>query len=136
MSIHVKKLVERSHVCTRALQASHAFCRLVDGDDKFSVETLMGQIRGDLKSPITEAWLNLDLSSLDLDPVNRFNQPGLRPKDLYHGCIVYDIVSSLPKTDRTIRNSWLTGSTCFAAASMRPPTPLSASASLQLVFYI
>jgi hypothetical protein len=53
-----------------------------------------------LKSPVTEAWRNLDLSSLDLDPVNRFNQPGLRPKDLYHGHIVYDIVSSLPKTDK------------------------------------
>jgi hypothetical protein len=98
--LHVKKLVEQSHVRTRMLQASHAFCRLVDGDHKFSVETLKGRIRGDLKSPITEAWLNLDLSLLDLDPVNRFNQPGLRPKDLYHGHIVYDIVSSPPKTDK------------------------------------
>jgi hypothetical protein len=98
--LHVKKLVERSHVCTHALQASHTFCRLVDRDHKFSVETLKGQIWGDLKSPITEAWLNLDLSSLDLDPVNRFNQPGLRPKDLYHGCIVYYIVSSLPNMDK------------------------------------
>jgi hypothetical protein len=53
-----------------------------------------------LKSPITEAWLNLDFSSLDLDPVNRFNQPGLHPKDLYHGCIVYNIVSSPPKSDK------------------------------------
>jgi hypothetical protein len=53
-----------------------------------------------LKSPITEAWLNLDFSSLDLDPVNSFNQPGLHPKDLYHGCIVYDIVSSPPKRDK------------------------------------
>jgi hypothetical protein len=53
-----------------------------------------------LKSPSTEAWLNLDFSSLDLDPVNRFNQPGLRPKDLYHGRIVYNIVSSPPKTDK------------------------------------
>jgi hypothetical protein len=98
--LHVKKLVERSHVRTHTLQASHAFRRLVDGDHKFSVETLKGQIRGDLKSPITEAWLNLDLSSLDLDPVNRFNQPGLRPRDLYHGCIVYNIVSAPPKTDK------------------------------------
>jgi hypothetical protein len=72
---------------------------IVDGDHKFSVKALKGRIRGDLKSPITEAWLNLDLSSLDIDPVNRFNQPGLHPKDLYHGCIVYDIVSSPPKTD-------------------------------------
>jgi hypothetical protein len=98
--LHVKKLVEQSHVCTCALQASHAFRRLVDRDHKFSVETLKGQIQGDLKSPITEAWLNLDLSSLDLDPVNRFNQPGLHPKDLYHGRIVYDIVSSAPNMDK------------------------------------
>jgi hypothetical protein len=49
---------------------------------------------------ITEAWLNLGFSSLDLDPVNRFNQPGLHPKYLYHGRIVYDIVSSPPKTDK------------------------------------
>jgi hypothetical protein len=79
--LHVKKLVERSHICTHTLQASHTFCRLVDGDHKSSVKTLKGQIQGDLKSPITEAWLNLDLSSLDTDPVNRFNQPGLHPKD-------------------------------------------------------
>jgi hypothetical protein len=98
--LHVKKLVEWSHVHSRTLQASHAFHRLVDRDHKFSVETLKGQIRGDLKSPITEAWSNLDFSSLDLDPVNRFNQPGLRPKDLYHRHIVYDIVSSPPKMDK------------------------------------
>jgi hypothetical protein len=98
--LHVKKLVEWSHIRTHALQASHAYCRLVDGDHKFSVKTLKGQICGDLKSPITEAWLNLEFSSLDLDPINRFNQPGLGPKDLYHGHIVYDIVSSLPKMDK------------------------------------
>jgi hypothetical protein len=73
---------------------------LFNRDHKFSVETLKGQIHRDLKSPITEAWLNLDFSSLDLDPINRFNQPGLRPKDSYHGCIVYDIVSSPPKMDK------------------------------------
>jgi hypothetical protein len=75
--LHVKKLVEQSHICTQALQATHAFCCLINRNHKFSVETLKGQIRGDLKSPVTEAWLNLDLSSLDLDPVHRFNQPGL-----------------------------------------------------------
>jgi hypothetical protein len=37
-----------------------------------------------------------------------------------------------PKWTRTIRNLWLTESTCFTAASMQPPTPLSASASLQM----
>jgi hypothetical protein len=52
--LHVKKLVEWSHVCTCVLQASYTFCRLVDGDHKFSVETLQGQIQGDLKSPVTE----------------------------------------------------------------------------------
>jgi hypothetical protein len=37
---------------------------------------------------------------LDLDPVHRFNKPGLCPKDLYHGCIVYNIVSPPPKADK------------------------------------
>jgi hypothetical protein len=73
--LHVKKLVEWSHVCTCTLQASHAFCRLVNRDHKFSVKTLKGQIHGDLKSPVTEAWSKLDFSSLDLNPINRFNQP-------------------------------------------------------------
>jgi hypothetical protein len=102
--LHVKKLVEQSHVRTCALQASHAFHRLVDRKHKFSVKTLKDHICGDLKSPVTKAWLNLDFSSLDLDPVNRFNQPGLHPKDLYHGHIVYDIVSSPPKTDKDHKN--------------------------------
>jgi hypothetical protein len=53
--LHVKELVEWSHVHNHMLQASHAFCRLVDRDHKFSIETLKGQIQVDLKSPITEA---------------------------------------------------------------------------------
>jgi hypothetical protein len=44
--LHVKKLVERSHIRTHALQASHAFRRLVDGDHKLSIETLKGKSRG------------------------------------------------------------------------------------------
>jgi hypothetical protein len=42
--LHVKKLVEWSHICTCTLQASHTFCRLIDRDHNFSVETLKGQI--------------------------------------------------------------------------------------------
>jgi hypothetical protein len=72
--LHIKKQVEQSHVCTHALQATHAFCHLINGDHKFSVKTFKGQIHGDLKSPVTEAWLNLDLSSLDLDPIRIGNQ--------------------------------------------------------------
>jgi hypothetical protein len=146
--LHVKKLVERSHVRTCALQASHTFRRLVDGDHKFSVETLKGQIRGDLKSPITEAWLNLDLSSLDLDPVNRFNQPGLHPKDLYHGRVVYNIVSSRPKTDKdhkkfmADRTNLLCGSVdaashspqriCIVTDASNPSLPLQSVAAFRL----
>jgi hypothetical protein len=146
--LHVKKLVEWSHVRTHALQASHAFRRLVDRDHKFSVETLKGQIRGDLKSPITEAWLNLDLSSLDLDPVNRFNQPGLRPRDLYHRRIVYDIVSAPPKTDKdhkkymADRINLLCGSVdaashspqriCIVTDTSTPPLPLQSVAAFRL----
>jgi hypothetical protein len=86
--------VERSHVRTRALQASHTFRRLVDRDHKFSVETLKGQIWGGPKIPHHRGLAK------PRPLVNRFNQPGLRPKDLYHGRIVYDIVSSPPKTDK------------------------------------
>jgi hypothetical protein len=102
--LHVKKLVEQSHVHTHTLHATHAFRCLVNGDHKFSVKTLKGQIHGDLKSHVTKAWSNLDLSSLDLDPVHRFNQPGLCPKDLYHGHIIYNILSPLPKTDKDHKN--------------------------------
>jgi hypothetical protein len=146
--LHVKKLVERSHIHTHTLQASHAFRRLVDRDHKFSVETLKGQIRGDLKSPMTEAWLNLDLSSLDLDPVNRFNQPGLHPKDLYHGRIVYDIVSSPPNTDKDHKKfmadqiNLLCGSLdaashspqhiCIVTDTSTPPLPLQSVAAFRL----
>jgi hypothetical protein len=42
--LHVKKLVEQSHVHTWVLQATHAFCHLVDRNHKFSVETLKGKI--------------------------------------------------------------------------------------------
>jgi hypothetical protein len=80
--LHVKKLVEQSHVHTHVLQATHTFCHIINGDHEFFVRTLKGQIHGDLKSPITEVWLSLDLSSLDLDPVHRFNQPGLHPRNL------------------------------------------------------
>jgi hypothetical protein len=48
--LHVKKLVERSHVCICMLQASHAFHRLVDRDHKLTIKALKGQIHGDLKS--------------------------------------------------------------------------------------
>lgn len=42
--LHVKKLVERSHVRSRMLKADHAFRRLIDRDHKFSVESLKDQI--------------------------------------------------------------------------------------------
>jgi hypothetical protein len=140
--------VERSHIRTCTLQASHTFRRLVNGDHKFSVETLKGQIWGDLKSPITEAWLNLHLSSLDLDPVNRFNQPGLRPRDLYHRRIVYDIVSAPPKTDKDykkfmadrinlLRSSVDVAShspqrICIVTDMSTPPLPLQSVAAFRL----
>jgi hypothetical protein len=38
--LHVKKLVEQSHVCTYTLQATHAFHCLVDKNHKLSVEIL------------------------------------------------------------------------------------------------
>jgi hypothetical protein len=100
------------------------------------------------KSPITEAWLNLDLSSLDLDPVNRFNQPGLRPRDLYHRRIVYNIVSIPPKTDKDhkkfmadrinlLRSSVYAAShypqrICIVTGASTPPLPLQSVAAFRL----
>jgi hypothetical protein len=127
---HVKKLVEQSHVCTCMLQGSHAFCRLVDRDHKFSIKTLKGQIQGDLKSPVTEAWLNLDLSSLDLDPINRTNL-ACTPRIYTMGASSMTLCPLHPKQTRITRSSWPTGSTCFTAVLMWPPTPPSASALLQ-----
>jgi hypothetical protein len=98
--LHVQKLVERSHVRTRSLQATHAFRRLVDGDHKYSVESLQHRIKGNLVSPITEAWRNLGISSVDLDPVHRFAQPSLRPRDLFPRRIVLDIVKPPAKADK------------------------------------
>jgi hypothetical protein len=95
---HVKKLVEQSHVHTHVLQASHTFHRLVNGD---------------LRSPITEAWSNLDFSSLDLDPIPRIYTMGTLSMILY---------PLHPRQTRITRNSWLTGSTCFTAVLMQPPT--------------
>jgi hypothetical protein len=146
--LHVKKLVEQSHICTHTLQATHIFHCLVDRDHKFSVETLKGQIHGDSKSPVTEAWLNLDLSLLDLSPVNKFNQPGLCLKDLYHGHIVYNIVFSLPKTDKDHKKfmanqiNLLHGSVdvashspqtmCIVTDMSTPPLPLQSVAAFHL----
>jgi hypothetical protein len=51
-------------------------------------------------SPITEAWRNLGISSVDLDPVHRFAQPGIHPRDLFPGRIVLDIVKPPDKADK------------------------------------
>jgi hypothetical protein len=51
-------------------------------------------------SPITEAWRNLGISSVDLDPVHRFAQPGICPRDLFPGRIVLDIVKPPAKADK------------------------------------
>jgi hypothetical protein len=51
-------------------------------------------------SPITEAWRNLGISSVNLDPVHRFAQPGIHPRDLFPGRIVLDIVKPPDKADK------------------------------------
>jgi hypothetical protein len=48
----------------------------------------------------SEAWRNLGISSVDLDPVHRFAQPGIRPRDLFPGRIVLDIVKPPDKSDK------------------------------------
>jgi hypothetical protein len=139
--------VEQSHVYTHACRP-HTFHCLVDWNHKFSVKALKDQICGDLKSPITKAWLNLDLSSLDLDPIHEFNQPGLHPKDLYHGHIVYSIVSHLPKIDKDHKKfmaNWINllhssvdvashspQHMCIVTDTSTPPLPLQSVAAFHL----
>jgi hypothetical protein len=130
--LYVKKLVEQGHIHTHMLQASHAFCRPVDRDHKFSVETLKGQIQGDLKSPITEAWLNLDFSSLDLTLSIGSTNLACAPRIFTMGASSMILYPLCQKQTRITRSSWLTRSTCFAAVLMRPPSPPSASALSQM----
>lgn len=146
--LHVKKLVEQSHVRSRVLQASHAFCWLISRNHKFSVETLHARNLscklGKLVSPVVEAWANLGLSSLDLDPVHSLNQPGKRPKDIFPGWIVYDIVTPPPKGSEhhkelmKDRNSLLKGAVdaashspwgiCIITDVSTPPAPMQSVA--------
>jgi hypothetical protein len=92
--LHVKKLVEQSHVCTHALQATHIFCCLVNGDHKFSIKTL-------------------SIGSIKLACAPRVYTMGTSSTILYY---VH------PRWTRITRNSWMTGSTCFVAVLMWPPT--------------
>jgi hypothetical protein len=146
--LHVQKLVERSHVRTRSLQATHAFRRLIDGDHKYSVESLQHRIKGNLVSPITEAWRNLGISSVDLDPVHRFAQPSIRPRDLFPGRIVLDIVKPPDKADKdrkefmAERNRHLARevdtashshqSVCIVTDASIPPLPLQSVAAYRV----
>jgi hypothetical protein len=136
--------VERSHVRTQSLQATHAFRRLVDGDHKYSIESLQHRIKGNLVSPITEAWRNLGISSVDLDPVHRFAQPGIHPRDLFPGRIVLDIVKPPAKADKdrkefmVERNRHLVHTPPNASVLLRtrllppPPLPLQSVAAFRV----
>jgi hypothetical protein len=145
--LHVQKLVERSHVRTRSLQATHAFRCLVDGDHKYSVESLQHRIKGNLVSPITEAWRNLGISSV-LDPVHRFTQPGLRPRDLFPRRIVLDIVKPPAKADKDHKEFMVERSrhlarevdaashspqhVCIVTDASTPPPPLQSVAAYRV----
>lgn len=142
--LHLRKLVERSHVRSRTLQPTHAFRRLLDGDAPQSVDSLPPCTKAGLKSPVMEAWANLDLCSRDLDPVHPLATPGLRPKDLFPRRIVYDIPSPpLKKEDRkeflderrealTILadlSSGLPDHMCIISDALCPPLPLQSVAA-------
>src|SRR6202023_3589813 len=91
--LHIRKLVERSHVQVRTLARSHSVCMLIDGDHPMSMSELSIGERAKVRSPITEAWANSDLCTVDLYPHNEFNIPGSRIVDVCPERIVFDTPS-------------------------------------------
>jgi hypothetical protein len=96
--------------------------KFVNRNHKFSVKTLKSQICGDLKSPVTEAWINLDLLSLDLGPSTGSTSLACNPRTCTMGTLSTISSPLLPSRTRTVRSSWTTASPYFAVVWMQPPT--------------
>ena len=92
--LHIRKLVERSHVRLRTLARSHSAQLLVWGDHPMSMANLSPREKTHIRSPVTEAWANQDLCTDDGIPFNEFATPGDRIIDRHPDCIVYDIALS------------------------------------------
>ena len=89
--LHIRKLVERSHVCLRTLARSHSAQLLVWGDHPMSMANLSPRKKTLIRSPITEAWANQDLCTDDGIPFNKFATPGDWIIDRHPDCVVYDV---------------------------------------------
>ena len=89
--LHIRKLVERSHVRLRTLARSHSAQLLVWGDHPMSMANLSPREKTLIRSPVTKAWANQDLCTDDGIPFNKFATPGDRIIDRHPDCIVYDI---------------------------------------------
>jgi len=74
--LHIRKLVERSHVRVCTLAREHSTRMLIDRDHPLSMSLLSKREQTTIRSPITEAWANSDLCTGDLRPYNEFNIPG------------------------------------------------------------
>ena len=91
INLHIRRLVEGSHVRARALSGDHSFRRLIDGDSPYSMEKLPNRTKAGLRSPITEAWANFGLTNASLNPCHPLAKPGSRPVDTLPGyCITWD----------------------------------------------
>src|SRR4029077_14672551 len=88
---HIQQLVERSHTRFRTLARSHATRLLVEGDHPSSMARLSYTEQTKVRSPISEAWANLDLCSRDLLPYNKFNAPGERFQDRFPDRAIFDM---------------------------------------------
>ena len=81
--LHLKKLVDCSHVRLHALLNRHVICALVEGVGPLSMSAQPQCVSQAVRSPITEAWANQNLCTTNVTPFNEYNCPGLRMCDLF-----------------------------------------------------
>ena len=63
--LHIRKLMERSHVRLCTLARSHSAQLLIWGDHPMSMAKLSMREKSLIRSPVTEAWANQDLCTND-----------------------------------------------------------------------
>ena len=81
--LHLKKLVNCSHVRLHALSDRHVIRALVKGVGPLFMSAQSQCVLQAVHSPITEAWANQDLCTTNVTLFNEYNCPGLRIHNLF-----------------------------------------------------
>ena len=88
--LHLKKLVNRSHMRLHALSDRHVIHALVEGVGPLSMSAQLQHVLQAVRSPITEAWANQDLCTTNVTPFNGYNCPVTSMSWLYSACSTQD----------------------------------------------